>query len=296
MNLSKSLHPLHRKNAKYSRAGRKLLPLPGGEGWPPARCCQQPGFTLTELLVAIATLLIVATTIGTALATTKPNTLAFQCLNNLRQLGLAWRMYSDDNQGKLVYNQHFVASASWAFGELTYDASSVNTNTELLINHAKYPSSAFLGPYLKTASVFKCPADKSVVTIGAEQFPRVRSMSLNVFMGSQDSYTSPAYTLYTNINQLTSPAQRFTFLDEHADSINDGAFLSSPSTRYLMPDLPASYHDGAGNFIFADGHGESHRWTDRRTTRPIFGLPNNNIFTPGNIDVDWVQQHASELR
>jgi prepilin-type processing-associated H-X9-DG protein len=288
------MHPLHRKNVKYSRAVRKLLPLSEGDDEPLTHCREQPGFTLTELLVIIATILIVAATIGTALATTKPNTLAFQCLNNLRQLGLAWKMYADDNQGRLVYNSHGASGRSWAYGWLTYDASSANTNTEALIN----PNTAYFGRYLKTASVFKCPADKSVVTIGGEQLPRVRSVSLNVYMGPYDASNPPTYqaTLYTSVNQIASPAQRFTFLDEHADSINDGAFITAPGNKDLMPDLPASYHDGAGNFIFADGHGESHRWTDRRTSRAVFGLPLNNFLMPGNVDVDWVQQHATELR
>jgi len=198
-------NPLPQENAKHSSARRTFLPLPRGAGRPVLRrlceagpvlrrLCEggreQPGFTLTELLVVIATLLIVAAMVGTALATTKPNTLAFQCLNNLRQLDLAWKMYSDDNQGKLVYNSRGGA-ISWARGFMDRSSTPDNTNTDLLINHARYFDSAFLGPYLKTASVFKCPADNSVVTFGAEQFPRVRSISLNNFMGPYDFSSTP---------------------------------------------------------------------------------------------------------
>ncbi len=263
----------------------------------------QVGFTLTDLLVSVGVVALLGATVATALASTRPNSLAYQCLNNLRQLGIAWTMYSDDYQGVLVYNHDGLnagkdaADASWAGGWLDFGTSSDNTNFVLLINHVRYPYSAFLGPYLKTASVFKCPADKS--TFASTAFPRVRSVSLNNLMGQNArSWTTPtSYTIYTKISQLASPARLFLFLDEREDSINDPVFLSDPDTRFQMIDFPGSYHDGADNFVFADGHGESHKWLDPRTTPPI--NPGQfiplNISIPGDIDIDWLQQHASEL-
>src|SRR6266404_542998 len=173
---------------------------------------REPGFTLTDLLVAVAVIALLGVTIATALASTKPNTLAFQCLNNLRQLSSAWTMYSDDYKGWLVYNRDGVnagkggSDASWIGGWMDYTTSTDNTNVDLLINHVRYPYSAFLGPYLKTASVFKCPADKS--TFASTTIPRVRSVSLNNLMGQNArSWTTPtSYTIYTKISQLASPA------------------------------------------------------------------------------------------
>jgi prepilin-type processing-associated H-X9-DG protein len=87
-------------------------------------------------------------------------------------------------------------------------------------------------------------------------------------------------------------------LDEREDSINDPQFWTDPDTAFNMIDYPGSYHDGAGNFIFADGHGESHRWLDPRTSPPI--KPGTimplNVSIPGDADIDWLQQHASERR
>jgi type II secretory pathway pseudopilin PulG len=264
---------------------------------------REPGFTLTDLLVAVVVIALLGATIATALASTKPNTLAFQCLNNLRQLGSAWTMYSDDYQGWLVYNHDGALAGkdsseeSWVGGWLDYSTSSDNTNTDLLINHVKYPRAAFFGSYLKTASVFKCPADKS--TFASTAIPRVRSVSLNNFMGKNTrSWTTPtSYTIYTKISQLASPARLFLFLDEREDSINDPLFFSDPDHRFQMFDFPGSYHDGADIFVFADDHGETHKWLDPRTTPPINPgqLIPLNISIPGDIDVDWLQQHASEL-
>src|SRR6266567_150474 len=158
------MHPLARKDSSARR---------------------QPGFTLTDLLVAVVVIALLGVTIATTLASTKPNTLAFQCLNNLRQLGSAWTMYSDDYQGWLVYNHDGTLAGkdsseeAWVGGSLDYTTSSDNTNVDLLINHVKYPYSGFLGQYVKTASIFKCPADKS--TFASTAIPRVRSVSLNNF-------------------------------------------------------------------------------------------------------------------
>jgi prepilin-type processing-associated H-X9-DG protein len=279
--------------AAENSANRRTFPG-GPEG-------SERGFTLTDLLITLAVVGLLGATLATAMASTRPNTLAFQCLNNLRQLGSAWTMYSDDYVGALVYNRDGASAGnsgdpSWVGGWLDYSSSTDNTNTDKLINHARYPGAAFLGPYLKTASVFKCPADKSLYL---STIPRVRSVSLNNFMGQNArSFTAPtAYTVYTKISQIGSPANLFLILDEREDSINDGLYFTNPDTRYNMVDYPASYHEGSANFGFVDGHGDTHKWLDSRTATPINPgqfLPLNVMLT-GDVDVDWLQQHASEL-
>src|SRR5674476_1513181 len=68
------------------------------------RKIRNDGFTLIELLVVIMTVAILAVLLLPALAGTKPNSQAFQCLENLRQLTLGWQMYAEDNNGKLAPN------------------------------------------------------------------------------------------------------------------------------------------------------------------------------------------------
>ena len=63
--------------------------------------------------------------------------------------------------------------------------------------------------------------------------------------------------------------------EEHPDSINDGYFLNKPDSLQWM-DLPASYHNGAANLAFADGHLETHKWRFASTkppARPGRGAP-----------------------
>jgi prepilin-type N-terminal cleavage/methylation domain-containing protein len=262
-------------------------------------------FTFVELLVVIAIVGLLAVTIGTALATTRSNNATFQCINNLRQLGQAFRMYSDDNQDALVFNAETPNAGkspfypAWVAGWLDEQSTTTdNTNSEFLINHKKYPYGAYFGPYLKTASVFKCPADPTLVKIAGAQMPMVRSVSLSNLMGNHSrSWTSNSgFLLYSKANQMGHPGQLFTFLDERPDGINDGVFFSDPDTQYQIVDYPGYFHAGAGSFGFGDGHAESHRWVDSRTV-PILTsgqlLP-LNVNLPGNVDTVWLRQHVSE--
>jgi len=54
---------------------------------------------------------------------------------------------------------------------------------------------------------------------------------------------------------------------------------------------PASYHNRAGGFSFADGHSESKRWLDSRTTPPLNKNLQLNFSSPNNKDVIWLQEH-----
>jgi prepilin-type processing-associated H-X9-DG protein len=244
--------------------------------------------------------LLMLTTIGAS----RPNVPTYGCMNNLRQLATAWRMYSDENTGVIVYNHDggssglFAGDACWVGGWLDFSANTANTNVGLLIDHSHNPYGAFLGTYVKTPTVFKCPSDKSVVIISGQQLPRARSVSMNNCTGSGSRlWTSPSrFNLYTRVSQINSPANIYVFLDERADSINDGCFLSDPDTRYQIIDFPASYHDGAANFSFVDGHVEVHKWKDPRTMpllQPGGSMP-LNLNLPGDVDADWIAQHASE--
>src|SRR5437870_1392966 len=60
-------------------------------------------FTFVELLVLLAVIAVLAATLLPAVAKSRPNSLALQCLNNHRQLCAAWRMYADDNRDRIVY-------------------------------------------------------------------------------------------------------------------------------------------------------------------------------------------------
>jgi prepilin-type processing-associated H-X9-DG protein len=98
------------------------------------------------------------------------------------------------------------------------------------------------------------------------------------------------------------PSQTFVLIDEREDSINDGYFVvdmqgyPDRGASWKIVDYPASYHNGAATFAFADGHSEIHRWTNPRTI-PSLSKSNIplNVPSPNNEDVLWMQERSTRL-
>jgi len=240
--------------------------------------------SIIELLVVIAIIAILAALLLPALARAKVQGEGAKCLSNLHQLQIAWTAYSDDSQGFLVPNDAGSALTPplWVNGWLDWSANNqVNTNIDLL-------TQGLLGPYTKqTPGVYKCPSDK----IPAGNGPRVRSVSMNTYMGRTNQSTA-----YLKYNQLLQPTRLFVFLDEHPDSINDGCFSTLDQTDN-WGDLPASYHVGAAGFSFADGHSEIHKWHDVTTDQPVvFGVywPGLVVSPPNDVDWQWIHSHDAD--
>jgi prepilin-type processing-associated H-X9-DG protein len=125
---------------------------------------------------------------------------------------------------------------------------------------------------------------------------------MNAMTGNAGEYTrggknvnNPGYTQFFKLSQILQPTAIFLFLDEHPDSINDGYFLNRDDSGRWM-DLPASYHNGAANFAFADGHAEKHLWRFP-STKPApqpdaASLP--FVIPPKELgDFDWLMNHTS---
>lgn len=257
------------------------------------------GFTLVELLVVLAVFALLAMLLLPAAARTQADSRAFQCLNNNRQLNRAWRMWTDDNQDRLLYSaQNTDGMPAWVTGVLDYNPANTS-NWDPSVDIMKSPLWLYCGTNL---SIWKCPSDQSMLIINGQARPRVRSFAMNIYFGNVVSF-APSYRSFKKFSEINapSPSQLFVFLDMREDAINFGNFVTdmtgySPRNpaQYRFYDFPGHYHDGAATFSSADSHGELHRWQDRRTTPPPFiGVPGQSIVSPNNPDIAWLQDRAT---
>ena len=289
---------------------------------------QHRAFTLIELLVVIAIIAVLAALLLPALAKAKSKAQGVQCLNNHKQLALGWRLYAEDNVDWITYASTANSTArpptanpadpdnyAWSGAHMDFNGAN-RANWDPNYDMVKRP----LWPYIKQQGVYKCPADHSTVVFNQVTYPRILTMSMNLYVGGFAPIpgTDPGragtdghwpfadpYMVYPRITSITVPSMIFVFLDMREDRVNWSNFMTdmtgysppNPSAYSFTSDLPGMYHNMAAGFSFADGHSEMRRWRDPRTTPPLQdgGNPTGVSSTPApnSVDVAWLQDHST---
>jgi prepilin-type N-terminal cleavage/methylation domain-containing protein len=262
-------------------------------------------FTLIELLVVLAVVAVLASMLLPTFSKAKTRAQGVICLNNLKQLGISWLMYADENGDRIPPNEAYWDSVapSWVMGWLSYSSAETdNTNTLFL-------QQSHLWQYHQSLGAWRCPGDKSTSRHGGRDIPRVRSVSMNCFLnGDASARGAGVYDArYRNAKKASDlvwpgPSATWVLIDEREDSINNGCFGVQTNgidpwvgSMATMVNWPAAYHNRAGALNFADGHSEIHRWRDDRTIPPMkkglalsLQVPSRN-----NEDLHWLTQRAT---
>jgi prepilin-type N-terminal cleavage/methylation domain-containing protein/prepilin-type processing-associated H-X9-DG protein len=288
---------------------------------------KREAFTLIELLVVIAIIAILAAMLLPALQHAKEQGQGVQCLSNMRQMVIAWRSYALDNKESMVlasgYNaQDAYNKYAWTTNTMDFSPSAYNWDpvSSGLMNGPYYP-------YVSSLGVYKCPADTSMVGSPQGQKPRLRTASMNFYLGGfGDNNAShgvgvgswgadyPVYLKTTDliIGLSPGPVDTWVFVDERQDCINEGNYLAdmdgdtpnTPNAYQFNQDMPGSYHDKSAAYSFADGHAALQHWQDYRTTPPLatikdfgvdgvnFPYPSDPFTVQGDVDVRWIQLHS----
>jgi len=249
------------------------------------------------LLVVIAIIAILIGLLLPMLGKSKSRGQQVYCVNNFHQLTLSWRMYADENNGKLVPIFYFwhgaVNTNAWVRGSMN-DDTTIYPPVEPGVKDSTNFNGIKLGSlyaYNHSVGVYHCPADTSSV----DGRLRVRSYSLNGWMGGTWVAGQSNYIVFKKDTDIItpSPAQAWVFIDEHERSINDGWFAVDMKGDRGLLDAPATRHNNSYGLSFADGHGEIWKLRDPRSIHwQVLPISNH----PLNPDWQRLQEASSSLR
>lgn len=255
---------------------------------------QKPAFTLIELLVVIAIIAALASLLLPVLTAAKGKARQAVCLSNQRQLAVTWLLYASENSERVARNGYVAGDGEpgrpmWVQGYYNMDGSKRDSTNVALLTNSKF---AQFAPYLKVVGVYRCPADRSQVTIGGRHYWRPRSVGMNWQLGFYSTIDrSPKGQIVYVTTELVNPAQTLVFMDVNPLSICWPFFGIQEQETFFM--LPGSYHANGAGVSFADGHSVIKRWRDPRTFEVSEARNSewhkHDWTSPENADLAWLR-------
>lgn len=211
------------------------------------------GFTLIELLVVIAIIAILAAILFPVFATAKERGRQTQCLANLKTLAGAFRMYADDNVGKMPSAHVAWAAPDWC-GGIGTGQSTVNIEK------------GGIWKYVRTRRAYACPTDfgiapalvKSPSGTLVHNYPL--SYSMNWTLGTNPSVAQCAGRARICVDAIRYPTRVMLLIHEGRNGIDDGCFYWLDNAN--GKNLPSNIHYDGTTAAYVDGHA---KWLNYKT-------------------------------
>jgi len=258
-------------------------------------------FTIIELLTTISIIAVLGAMLIPALVHGREKARTVACVNNHRQVVIAWTLYAGDHGDRLIPNPDSTLEEGQGYGWVAGNVrmNGLDTNVDIMADERV----SWLAPYVKRVSLYKCPSDDS-------EF--VRSISMNCRMNPTKFDGVPAWvgglgTNFVNFRKIADvqkPSEMLVILDERSDSINDSYFaidMSNTGTpegigsvkNYTIIDFPGDYHNGGMATSFADSHVENHKWLDFVKNTTLGAARPRTASAANDKDVKWLQDHST---
>lgn len=266
-------------------------------------------FTLIELLVVIAIVAILLSVLIPSLNAAKRFATSAACLFNQRGLMRSYSLYIETNDGKIpggriipeaMYDSLPGGDNRWppiwvwppVYANLAY-AGTRDSDWPTIEDRYRGCQRGSLWPYNENIKLYHCPGDKQYV----QPSPRNRYRSYSIHRGLAVYDSNPNKDIRT-YNQITSPGERYVFVEEYYDfganyNYNHNSWDFEPWEGDFHDPL-GLYHMDSSTFAFADGHAEKHKWKDERTIKYFSDRSSydagSNELCAGNVDLAWLQR------
>lgn len=208
----------------------------------------------------IAIIAILAAMLLPALNQAKAKGQAIRCLNNVKQLQLAYQMYADDHQGKLANND--VGTVGTDAGPNAWIQGNVQKWSADYVNNIM---TGVLFRYNRSVDIYRCPASRAVIPAQAgATVPHSRSYSISVQLNcdmGKDQSDGVRTRIAKKETDVLRPPRVIVFAEENQISIDNGAMgveAENGPAQFWNP--PTARHSVGANFSFLDGHAETWRW------------------------------------
>ncbi|MHC4118492.1 MAG: type II secretion system protein [Planctomycetota bacterium] len=256
-------------------------------------------FTLIELLVVIAVIAILMAILMPALRAAKELARGSNCLANQRSLVLAYTMYADDNDSRIVrghVDRNNLDSPMWALPPIDV-AGAYISGTPLLEDRIRGIKMGAMYPYINDHEMYHCPGDNRYQTGYPEHQRMYRSYIIPDVLSAGrkgfHSWTEARYKYFPKkLDEITPPSHKYVFVESEFQNPNfnydHGGWSFAPWVDTRWVDALATFHTKSATFGFADGHAEKHKWFHSETWKIFIGdLPISTLQPDASMNMDW---------